>query len=187
MGGPSTNNQQAIEQQQVNTSNQANAISQQEYQQQQQLEAPAIGFYQGLINGAPGATNSAAAPLISNITQGQNAAIETIKNTVPQGAGQQYALSQVPIQENSQIASTLNNVTTGAYSSLANIGAGLGSNSIQELGATLSGLSGASSTGSSVLQAQNQAKASTLGVFGSLLGAGGEAAGGFLSNPNLYA
>ena len=186
MGGPSTNNQQQIENQQVAVSQQALAQQNQQYAQQQALEAPAVSFYQGLINGQPGLASSAAAPMISQITAGQNAAIENIKNNVPQGAGQQFALSQIPIQENSQISSTLNNVVNSAYPTLANLGAGFGANAIQDLGATISGFGNASNTGNSILQAQNQAKESSLGIFGSLLGLGGELGGAAIQKSDLH-
>lgn len=177
MGAPSSSNQQnSITQQNLALSAEQEARSQKQYEQMQQLEAPAIAFNQGIAGGDNSKTFQAAAPLISNITSGYNAAKESIMNNTTPGAARDYALTQLPIQQNSQIANTLNTTFTSALDKLSNIGAGLGSFSLQETGAALGGLSGASSSNQAVMQAQEAGKASTMGVLGSLLGAGGQIA-----------
>lgn len=173
-----TNTQNSITQQQIATANQSNALSAQQYQQYQQNIAPAVSYYQSLASGNPSQVLGAAGPQISNITSGYNAATESINNNVGPGAARDYALSQVPLQQNSQVAGTLNSVVQGAYPQLAQIASGQGSFSLQELGASLSGLGGASTSNQSVMQANEEGKAATLGVLGSLLGAGGTAAAG---------
>lgn len=183
MGGPSDQTigtQQQLTQQQIGIADQQNQLQQQNYARMNELQAPSIAFNQGILSN-PALQSSAAAPMISQITQGTNAAKESIANNTPSGAARDYALSQVPIQQNSQIASTLNQTTLSAYDKLANIGSGLGSFSLQELGASLSGLGGASSSNQAAGQMQAQQGSAIFGLLGSLLGAGGTALGGGLT------
>lgn len=181
MGGASQQSidtQNQITQQQVTTEQQALAQSQAQYTQSQQELAPAMNYYQQLVSGNPQQTMAAAAPQISNITGGYNASVEQINNNVAPGAARDYALSQVPIQQNSQVASTLNSVTQNAYGSLAALGSGSESASLQFLGGGVSAGNAASSSNQVTMQAQEQSKADTMGFLGSLIGASGTAAAG---------
>lgn len=181
MSGASTqslNTQNTIAQEQLQTSQQAQALSQQQYQTSQAELAPAEGYYQSLVSGNPQQTMAAAAPQISKITGGYNAAVENINNSVPAGAARDYALSQVPIQQNSQVASTLNSVTQNAYGSLAQLGAGSESAALQFLGGGVSAGNAASSANQVGINAAEQSKSSTLGFLGSIVGAGASVLGG---------
>lgn len=173
MGQPAAEStQSSITNQQLSLEQQQQGLANQEYQQSQTLEAPLIAQEQALISGNPGATNTALAPYISSITGNQNQAIENIQKTVPTGAAQQYAESMVPLNEATQIAGTTNSLVNNAYSTLSQLGIGQQNFSLQNTGAALSGLSGASQSNQASLQAQEQQKASTLGFIGSLVGSG---------------
>jgi hypothetical protein len=137
--------------------------------------APAASFYQSIAGGNKAANTAASAPAIANITQGAQSAQENIYSQVPAGPAQQLALAENQMGKSQQIASTQNQTYQGALQSLASIGSGLGSFSLQELGASLSGAGGAAATGQGVLNTQTQQKASTLNALGSLAGAGGSA------------
>ena len=179
MSGPATQPSQNIATQQTATGQQFGVLAQQSLQQMNTLEAPAINYYSGLVNSAnQGNYNQlvqSAGPTLGNITQQQNAALENIYSNVPAGAGRDYALAMLPQNTAGQVAQTLNSSYTGALSNLAQLGAGYGSTGLQEAGASLSGLSGASQTQGTVMNAQAQSKASTMGFLGALAGAGGQA------------
>ena len=109
-------------------------------------------------------------------------------NTVPAGAGRDYALAQAQLGEGSQNAGLLNQLYTGALQSNAALGSQALGAGLQEQGATLSAASGATSAyGASnqaygnIQQVQAQKKAATMGFLGSLAGGAGAA----LSHTNL--
>jgi len=171
MGGPSQstiNTQNSLTQQQMGIAEQQNAQQQQNYSRMLQLEQPAISYYQGLTGGDAASTTQAAMPFISQITQAFNTSKQQIMNQMPPGAARDLALSQQEQQKDVATANFMNQQVLGAYDKLANIGAGLGSFSLQELGASLSGLSGAS--GSNQVLGQMQAAASPWNMIGGLLG-----------------
>jgi hypothetical protein len=143
------------------------------------LEKPAIDYYSNLVNSANSGNYNAlvrsAGPVLGNITQQQQSAKENIYSNAPAGAGRDYALAMLPQNTAGQVSSALNSSYTTGLNTLAQLGAGYGSVGLQEAGAGLSGLSGASQTQGSVMNAQAQTKASTMGFLGSLAGAGGQA------------
>ena len=182
MGTPkATGTQEAITQQQLSLQQQQQDLANKEYSTAMTLEQPLIDQSQKLISGDPGAQASAAAPYISQITAQKNAGLEAINNTVGPGAARDYAKTQAQLGEGSQIASTVNQLTNSAYGTLSGLGIGQQNFSLQNTGAALSGLQGASQSNQAVMQAQEQAKASTMGFIGQLVGAGaGIATGGLL-------
>lgn len=143
-----------------------------------ELEQPLIDFTSKITSGDPSAQVKAAAPLIANITGQSSQAKERIYDTVGPGAGRDFALSQMEQQKSGAIAETMNRTYLGALDKQANLGAGFGAFSLQELGAGLRAGEGASNTTNSVMQAKEQGKASTMGFLGQLAGAAGTAAGG---------
>jgi hypothetical protein len=180
--GSTINQENSIAQQQVSAAQQANQISQQEQQQMQTLEAPLIAQQTALASGDPNAVLTAALPNITPITKGYNAAVEQINNTLPPGAARDYATAETTRQGTTAVGQTESNLVANAPGILANIGQGLGTFSLQELGASLSGLQGGAATTNNVLQSQTQQQADKLGVAGDLVGAAGTAAGGYLSH-----
>jgi hypothetical protein len=185
MSGPNVQPSQNIATQQTQLGQQYASLAQQSLSQMNTLEQPAISYYSNLVNSANSGNYSAlvqsAGPTLGTIAQQQNAAQENIYANVPAGAGRDYALAMLPQNTAGQVASTLNQQYTGGLQNLAALGSGYGSVGLQEAGAGLSGLSGASQTQNSVMNAQAQSKASTLGFLGSLTGAAASVATGGLS------
>lgn len=180
-GGPSEstlNQQQNISSQQQQISSESEARAQQQYDQSQALAQPLIAQQTKLATGSPSDVLAAAMPTISQISGGYQGAKQSIMNSLPPGAARDTALANLETQKATSIGSTEANLVQGAPSVLANLGAGAGAFSVQELGGALSGLTGASSTNNTVLQAQTQQQAAKLGLAGSALGGVGEAAGG---------
>ncbi len=184
-GGGAQNQQNAITQQGLQQSAEQFQASQADKARMNALEAPAIANYQSLISGDPAVATAAAQPIISNVTSGYNAAKESIFNTVAPGAGRDYALAQLPVQANAAISSGITSQTLAAYDKLANLGAGLGSFSLQELGAGSNLLGQASNSNQSVMSAQEQSKASTMGFLGQIVGGVAGNSGLFKSDRRL--
>ena len=171
----------AVESALASNLNTETSIANQEFTQSQanvakmaQEEAPAISLYTGLTSGNPQSQITAAAPIIGQIQSGYNASKESIMNQIPPGPARDYALSQLNVQQNSQTSGTIANITNNAFGQLAQIGQSTGAFGLQQVGASLNAFGGATSTASPVLQANSSSKASTLGTFGQLIGAGGE-------------
>lgn len=171
MGGPSGSTiqtQQQLTQGQMQIAQQQNALQQQNYARMNQLEQPAINFYSGIAGGDAAQTNLAIQPMMSNITQGYASAKQQILNNTPPGAARDMAIAQLETQKDTATGSFLNQTVLGAYDKLANMGAGFGSFSLQELGASLQGYQGAS--GSNQILGQQQAAASPWNSISSLIG-----------------
>lgn len=173
MGGPSKaqEQQQTIANQQQQEGLQLQEQAQNLQKQGLAEEKPAIDYYTALTGGDRGKALAAAGGQISNITKGADTSRAQISDSTAPGAARDIALAQVDQGANSQVASTLNAQQTGAFDKLANLGAGIGAFSLQDLGAGLNSTSGAASTSGAVAQEQNAQKASTLSFLGSLAGA----------------
>lgn len=184
MGGPSQqsiNQENSIAQQQLNLS----TTEQQQAQKNQalgvQLAQPAIMFNSELASGDPSKIMAAIAPSVTGITQGTANAREQIMDQTMPGAGRDTALAQLPEQQANQIAGLGSNAYLSSFGNLAQIGAGIEGTGLQQTGASISGANASSNATNAVMQAQEQSKASTMGLLGSLAGAAGTAAGGWLS------
>ena len=183
MGGPSQssiNTQNQLTQEQIGIAQTQQQQSAADTAQRQALEAPAIGYNTAITSGDKNTAFSAIAPLVSSISNAGEQARGQIMEQIPAGPGRDVALSQNTRNTYSQIASAANTAYTGAFDKLANIGSGIGSFALNELGGALSGLSGASSSNNAVIQAGAQQKSSTMGFLGELAGAAGTAATGHL-------
>jgi hypothetical protein len=179
MGGPSQsslntslNTQNQLTQSQINTQSAATQESQQEFAQQQQLEAPSIAFNNALTSGDPKAVLTALAPEISGVTQAKNSTAAQIDEQLPPGAARDVAQANNIQGSANQIAGTEAAAEQGAYGTLASLGQELGSNSLQALAGSISAGSAASSANQVNISAAEQSKASTLGFVGSLAGTG---------------
>lgn len=164
------NTQSAVSQQQLSLASQENAESQQQYQAQQTLEAPEIAQQTALASGNPSAVLAATAPTISTLSPQFTASQEQIQDSIPPGPARDAALAQLAVNKNSTIAGTEANLVAGAPATLANIGAGLGAESLQQIGAALSGLSGANTSATGIAQEENASEANKIGAVGSLAG-----------------
>lgn len=175
MGGSS----RASDSQLANANSQTAIAQQQNYNSEadraarDKAQAPAIGLYTALTSGDPHAALTAASPLIAPISQGYQAAKDSIFNNIAPGAGRDAALANLNIQKNAATSGIFASQTAGAYDKLANIGSGLGAFSLQDIGASLNAFGGATKSNDSVMQAQAANKASTMGFLGQLAGAGG--------------
>lgn len=177
MSGPSSSNintQNQIAQQQLQIAQTENTQSQADKAQMEALIKPATDFYTSVTTDKQ-SNLAASAPQVAAITTGQKQAKEQIYNDVPAGPGRDVALAQNDQAAAGQVAATKNVTYTSALDKLANIGSGLGSFSLQELGGGLNAFSGAATTNNSVIQQQQQSKASSLGLIGSLAGGVGTA------------
>lgn len=181
MGGPSsqqTQTQSNIQQQQLDLAQQQETQANANQAQSNKLLAPLENFNTA-VTSSPAALNSAAAPLIGNVSQATRQTQEQIRNTIPAGPGQQVALAEAASSGAANTAAVKNSTYTNALNSNASIASGLGGLSLQEIGASLSGLNSGSATGQNILNTQTQAKAATDSLFGSLAGAAGGAVSGF--------
>ena len=146
--------------------------------QGQAEQAPLVNFLQGIIGGNSTDTQQAIAPALGNIAKTTQATKENIYDTTAPGAGRDVLLGQNQINKGTEVASATNNAFLQAFPELASLS---GQNTSAGLGLTGAGITstgnGAQTTGS-VLNSQEQQKASTLNAFGQLAGAAGTAVGG---------
>lgn len=185
MGGPSSQEKKAqrdTSQQQLQIGQQYAGMAKSELNRMNELQQPTVDFYSGIIKAAQGGDYggliTAAGPTVSNITQQAENAKENIYNTVPAGAGRDYALAAAKSGTAGNISGTLNQLFLSAFPQLSQIGGQAGQVGLNEAGAALSGLSGGAQTNQAMMNQEAQQKASTMGFFGSLAGAAGAAAGG---------
>jgi hypothetical protein len=174
-GGPSSTEQAQInlQQQQASLGQQEFTASQARMGQADKIMQPAIDFWQEIFSGDPTTMLKAAAPAVGQITSGEQASEAQIMNSMAPGAARDLAVLQAKMGKNSQIAGTLSNLWGSAPGALEQIAAAEQGVALQQTGAGLRGLEGASSTGNTVLQAdaaRQQAKAS---LWGSIFGAAG--------------
>jgi len=168
----------ALAKTQANTGQQFVNLAQQQLANSSTLEQPLINFYSQIASNNPGASLTAASPLVGQISQNTQQSEQNIMNNVPVGAGQDAASAQARIQQGQQTAQTLNQTYTGALSGLAQIGAAQAGVGLSEAGAGLSGMSGAQSAYGTQEQAQATEKAGLMSSIGSIVGGvGGGLAG----------
>ena len=107
-GGPTSSQVSlgnSIAQQELGVAQQAQATSQQQYNQAQALEAPLIAQETALASGDRTAALTAAAPTISQIAGGYKASQQSILDSVPAGAARDTALAQLATQADTGIGS----------------------------------------------------------------------------------
>lgn len=168
--------QSGIARDQLATSKQYLDLATQEQGRRNTLQQPSIDFYSKITSGDPNARLTAAAIPIGDIARGARGARENIMDSVPRGAGRDFALAQNENQKYSQSADYLNKAFMGAFPALAGLGTEAGQVGLQNTGAGMRGAEAGANTNAGVMQTQQQQKAAQLGVIGSLAGAGGQAA-----------
>ena len=173
MSGPNTQPIQQTAAAQSALAGQAAGTSTQLFGQMENLLQPAINFNTAMASGDTSKMVQAAGPQLANIAQQKQQAQESIYSSTPRGAGQDFALAQLPMQSGMATAQTMNQAANAAPTNLANIGAGLGSMSTQELGAASNLYQGAASSQNDVMQAQAAKKQATMGFLGQMAGIGG--------------
>lgn len=183
-GGPSNSNYNA--QQQVQTQQMQISAEQQQAQREDKAKAdalmqPAIDKNKALATGDRNAALEASMPTISKLSAGFEASKQSIFNSVAPGAARDKALADLEVNRAVTTGGAQAAAVDAAPDKLANIGAGIGSFSLQELGAALSGLQGAGQTSNDIISGKNASKANSMSIFSSLAGVAGSAAG----NPKL--
>jgi hypothetical protein len=136
-------------------------------------------YYGKLASGDPNALARANAPAIQSITGQSNQALQNIMQNAPRGGARDLAISDAQLSKGAQISNLTTGSYTGAFPSLASLG---GQNVSQGNAATSTGLQGLNSAANqygNLQQLQNQQKATQLGFFGSLAGAGAEGFGAY--------
>ena len=142
--------------------------------------SPLQNFEKSIIGGNSTATNSALAPALGTIANQTAQTKEQIYDTTAPGAGRDVLLGQATQAQGTQVAGLENQTFLQAFPELASLASGNTSAGLGLTGAGITSLSNSATTTGSVLNSQEQQKASTLNAFGSLAGAAGTAAGGFL-------
>ncbi len=181
MGGPKKENTNLELQNSKNNlalSQQLQSQSQDQIATQKQYQAPLVNFLQGIISGNSGSRLATAAVPIGQIAQGVQQARESIYDSVPAGAGRDYALAGLKRDQAAQTSGLLNQAYLNAFPTLANIGTGNANLGLQLQGAGLNASSQGAAGINAINQRDAQTKASTMGLIGSLAGAAGTAAGG---------
>ena len=197
-GGPSSGTIKAEQaagtgQSQIAATSQAEAA--QQYAQYQALTGPAVVKYSALAGvqpppgtpgagtydysqGARGAALQAAEPVIGPLQQAYQMQQTQLLNSMPPGAARDAALQNLQLQQYTGTATALANMTNQAPDILANIGAGMGAMSLNQVSQALSGYGGAANTFQNVAQMQNAGKANTLSALSSVATVVGGALGG---------
>lgn len=185
MGGPSKSDiakTQAITDQQIKLGNDQLAASTADKAKMDAAIQPALDFNTNVTKD-PQSLLVAMAPLLTNITRAKAQSKEAIYDSVPRGPARDLALAQNERAAADDVAVTKNTTYTSALDKLANIGSGLGSFSLQETGAGLSGLSSGVASNNDVMQVKAQKKAAALAPLTALAGGAGAAIGGSFFKP----
>lgn len=159
-------------QQQTNASN-FGAQGQTLINEGQTQQTPLVDFLHKLISGDSTTTSQALAPVVGNITAGTNANREHIFDSTAPGAGRDLLLGQNQLNQGTQVAQATNQTFLQAFPELAQLASGNTQAGLALTGAGVTSLGNAGTTTGSVLNSQEQQKASTLNLFGQLAGAAG--------------
>ena len=137
----------------------------------------AESYYGKLASGDPAALARASAPAIQSITSNTNAAKKNIIQDNPRGGERNLALEEADLSQGAQISQLTTGSYTGAFGSLAGLG---GQNVSQGTAATSTGLQGMNAAANqygNLQQLNSEQKATQLGLWSSLAGAGASIAG----------
>jgi hypothetical protein len=170
-GNKAQNTQSTISADQLNISNQQNQLAQQNQAEGMSLMQPLIEQLQSLSSGNPQSVQTALAPFLTNITQNNSQQKGQTMESMGPGVGRDVALESVTQQSGNQIAGQKNALIQNAPQELAKLGSSIESFGLSDVGAALSGASGASTSNQAVMQSQAASKQATMGFLGSLAGA----------------
>jgi hypothetical protein len=132
-------------------------------------------YYASLASGDPTKIMSAIGPAVSQIGSQTNQAKTQIKQSTPRGGAQDLALAEADISKAGQVGNLETQSYTGAFPALASLFQGGAGISVSQIANAIASAQGASQTTAAVGQEQASAKASTMGMFGSMAGAAGTA------------
>jgi hypothetical protein len=139
----------------------------------------AESYYGKLASGSPQALATANAPAIAGITQATGSAEKSIVQDNPRGGQTNLALEEAKLSQGAQIGNLTTSSYVNSFGSLAGLGGQNVSQGTAATGVGLQGMQGAASQYGNLMNINAQDKASTLGFFGSLAGAGAEGAGAY--------
>lgn len=134
------------------------------------LNQPAIDFYSAIAGGDRTKAMQANAPIFTAIAEQTQQARNRVMNEVPRGVGQQFALSQLPIQSADAAARAIYEPYIGSFDKLAGMGNQYGQSSLQTLGGGLRAGEGATQNILQLLEMEAKKRGSTLGFLGDLIG-----------------
>lgn len=172
------NNQNALAASQLKTNQEMLGFFKDRTAKMDTLQQPAIARFQKIASGDPTAMISASAVPLGNIENSYRASKENIYDSVPSGAAREFALAGLSRDKGANISGTLNQGYLNAFNALLGIGKDQGAFGLQEAGAGITSGQAAGQTNQSLMDASAQRKASQMGLFSSLAGAAGTAAGG---------
>ncbi len=175
MGGPKTKPSEQLASWQQAVGKEAVGWSEADRAKREALLQPPIDFWTGAAKGGPQLFASMA-PAVTQFSQGEKAAKERIMNEVPRGAGQEFALSQLPIQTSTAVGQTMGQAYLGAFDKLAGLGTEYGQFSLSELGGGLRAGEGAGQTYGTVMQAQAKKQETKVRFWGDMAKMAGSAA-----------
>lgn len=182
MGGPKKQKKQIqtasdITQRQLSLAEEQARRERESYQEMQRLRQPLVQQQTALASGNRQEAMGAILPILQQIGSGFHAARQQILNTLPPGAARDRALADLDMQAFSNIGAAQAATVGEAPKILASLGSESGGFGLQQLGAALAGMTGASQTNTTAAQIKAQQQASWLDFFSNLAGvAGGPAA-----------
>lgn len=148
-------------------------------QQGQANQAPLQSFLQSIIGGNSVTTNQALAPVIGNIAKSTNATQENIYDTTSPGAARDVLLGQNQLNQGTQVAGATNQTFLSAFPELAQLGGSQIGAGTGLTGQGITSLGNSAQTTGSVLNSQEQQKASTMQLISGLASTAGGIATGF--------
>ena len=174
------------------TENTQNTIAQEQLtlaQQQQAASDKTLGvvspglqtaenYYASLATGDPTKIMSAIGPAVSQIGSQTQQAKTQITEGTPRGGAQDLALAEADISKAGQVGNLATQAYTGSFPALAQLFQGGAGISVNQIANAISSASGAGTTTAQVGQEQSSAKASTMGLLGSMSSAAGGAFAG---------
>lgn len=173
----------SVQQQEVDIAKQQEGIAQSANQRAGELFKSSFpgfqqaeNYYQTLASGDPEAIARAIAPATQQINQQSQAAAQRIEQDSPRGGEKNLALEENQITRGAQIGNLASQSYLSAFQNLAGLaGQGVGESTSQTGAATAAG-NAAGNQYSNIANQQAEAKATNLGFYSSLAGAGAEMA-----------
>ena len=187
--GPSpgtTQQEQAISQQQLNIAQSQEDRAQQQYEFALPYQQTVANHYSKLASGDPQSIQLAEGPAIQGITQAGKQTQDNIRATSPRGGVEQLAEEENKINTGAQVGQVKANAYNQAFPALAAVAQGGFALSAQEISSALQGFSGAENTTSNLANQQAEGKAASLGFYSSLAGTAAEGAAACWVAERLY-
>lgn len=154
--------------------------SKEELARRREMQKPVVDYYTQLASGDPSKILTASAVPLGNLAKMTQQAKANIMEMAP-GAARTAALGQLSREAVGQQATILNQGFFGGLEGMKQLAGEAGTMGLQQAGAGYRGIEGAGATNKQLMDTYQQQKASQLGLIGSLAGAAGGIAGGFIN------